>query len=111
MIQDEVQRGVEERDRANYPAEEKDSGAVLRANLALWDVHLDLGLTHYHEQKFSEVLPKFHKVMERDPSNRTAKGYFPLSLAATGRCSEAISGLQRQVALDRDAKLGRIAGL
>ena len=109
--QQEVQKGLDALRQGNYASAEKSFVAALQASPARWDVHLDLGLSYYHQQKFSQAISELQTVLQHDPSQQTAKAYLLSSLAATGRCAQAKSGLEQEFGLDQDPKQKRLLGL
>lgn len=65
----------------------------------------------YHQGQYLAAETRLQAVLKSDPENATAKTFFALTQAATGRCAEAISKLQSSFDTAADNSLQRLAGL
>jgi tetratricopeptide (TPR) repeat protein len=110
-VQTEIQQGSEAFQRGDFPAAERHFSDALKIDPTLAQVRANLGLAYYVDHQYGRAVDEFHKALERDPSLRTANSFLPLSLAAGGKCGEAMPGLEREFASNPDVKLRRVLGL
>src|SRR5579875_571110 len=95
-VRDQVQAGVAALKAGDLTAAQRHFEAVLKANPRLAEVRANLGLAYYAAHQYQLA---------------TARSFLPLSLAAVGRCQEAIPELNREFDGPSNAKLRRITGL
>jgi tetratricopeptide (TPR) repeat protein len=110
-VQVEVQQGTDAFQRGDLSAAEQHFSAALRIDPTLTEVQANLGLAYYADHQYDKAIDAFQEVLRRDPSLQTANSFLPLSLAAGGKCGEAVGGLEREFASNPDIKLRRVLGL
>jgi tetratricopeptide (TPR) repeat protein len=110
-VQTEVQQGREAFQRGDFSAAERHFSDALKIDPTLSEVRANLGLAYYVDHQYSKAVDEFRQALQRDPSLKTANSFLPLSLAAGGKCGEAIPALEREFASNPDVKLRRVLGL
>jgi tetratricopeptide (TPR) repeat protein len=110
-VQADVQQGLEEMQRGNFSAAEQHLARALAADPSLAEVRGNLGLAYYADHKYAEAVEAYRAALKQRPSLQGATAFLNLSLAALGRCGEALPGLRREFASNPDVKLRRVLGL
>src|SRR5712692_4286630 len=107
----EVRQGLDALERSDFSAAEQHLARALETNPGLSEVRANLGLAFYADHKYSQAVQAFELALKQNSSLRTAQTFLPLSVAALGRCDEALPGLRREFPSNPDQKLRRVIGL
>jgi tetratricopeptide (TPR) repeat protein len=107
----EVRQGLDALERSDFSAAEQHLSRALETNPGLSEVRANLGLAFYADHKYSQAVQAFELALKQNSSLRTAQTFLPLSVAALGRCDEALPGLRREFSSNPDQKLRRVIGL
>jgi len=110
-IMAEVQQGLAAMKSGDFSAAERHFSAALKLDPGVAEVRANLGLAYYADHQYDKAIAEFKEALRRNSSLVTAKSFLPLSQAAMGNCSAAMTGLEREFASNRDPKLRRMLGL
>ncbi len=75
------------------------------------EVHANLGAVYYFSGQFDNAIHECRRALQLKPSIERPKYFLALSLAESGRCAEALPGLNRDYAALSDKQLKRMTGV
>ena len=110
-VRQAVEQGNQALQHSQFTAAEAAFSKALEMAPRLTGVRANLGLAYYAGHQYAQAVETFQRVEKEQPGLRTPRAFLPLSLAALGRCPEAIPGLQREFTRYPDLQLRRVLGL
>ena len=110
-VQADVREGMAALERSNFNVAEERLSRALQADPNMAEVRANLGVAYYADRKYPRAIEAFELALKQNSSLQIPRTFLPLSLAALNRCEEALPGLRREFASNRDVKLGRVIGL
>lgn len=106
-----VAQGDQALQHSRFPEAEAAFHKALELDPNLTEVRANLGLAYYAGHQYQQAVATFQQVEKEQPGLRAPHAFLPLSLAALGRCREAVPGLKHEFPAYPDRQLRRVLGL
>jgi tetratricopeptide (TPR) repeat protein len=113
--QDSVERYAEEGQAAlaagRYADAEKTFEKLRQLEPGMAEVHANLGLIYFEEQKFEEAIPALRQALKLKPTLSKSDNLLAMSLSEIGLYNQAVPGLDKCLRRSTDTEIRRMCGL